>query len=94
MKGNLLATAAIQGYDKALKEMTLAELNNYTEYKVRIIMYFGLILRRITDSLYMQAKLAPSVIAPVRLLIGDSGLCCSPSGISANSRRDFLYSQN
>ena len=39
MKGDLAQTAAQDGYDKAIQEMTLAELNNYTEYKVGIAVH-------------------------------------------------------
>jgi hypothetical protein len=34
MKSRLAERAAVEGYDKVIQEMTLAELNNYTEYKV------------------------------------------------------------
>ena len=57
LKDNLIEEAAKKGYDKVIKEMTLAELNNYTDYKFNWTTYINEALSVAGKSIDQDQKL-------------------------------------
>ncbi|XP_028394155.1 endothelin-converting enzyme homolog [Dendronephthya gigantea] len=68
-KGNLQETAAVEGYYKAVQEMTLGELNNLTEYKFNWTTYINEALSVAGKSVGEDEKLMVALPKNVKTVI-------------------------